>query len=402
MATYKVLQDIEAEDKLLLWLTPRQTIYAAIAIISAVLAFFMARLNILLVLPWLFPIISFGFLAAPLGRDQPNDIWLAAQLRFFIKNRRRVWDQSGMQELVQITAPKKEERIYTDGLSQTEVRSRLRALASTIDSRGWAVKNVSVNLSSAPGFMANAEDDRLVAFNEIPQEVPATDVNASDDILDPFSNAVAQRFDSEIKRQQVEHREHLRATMQQAAPPAPTQDDYYFLREQSISNAVDPSTGMPLATFSAQVVGPASAVASTATFLDDQAAAATPDPDAEALLEKIHRDQATDAALASSAHEKRLKTPGEIAIEERAKALAVQNARAQQQLLERQQEEARRRQTEADERRRREEIRAQKTAPAAILKELSQDTGLNVATLSTLAKHKTEDSLSDGVEISLH
>lgn len=48
MGTYKVLQDIEGEDHLILWLTPRQTIYAAITLASTGLAFVMGRVNILL------------------------------------------------------------------------------------------------------------------------------------------------------------------------------------------------------------------------------------------------------------------------------------------------------------------------------------------------------------------
>ena len=136
MAVYKVLQDIEGEDKLIAWLTPKQTIYAAIVIMCGILAYFMGKASICLALPWIFPILAFGFLAAPLGRDQPNDVWLAAQIRFYIKNRRRVWDQTGMQELVHITVPRRVERIYTDGLNQTEVRSRLRALSASLDIRG--------------------------------------------------------------------------------------------------------------------------------------------------------------------------------------------------------------------------------------------------------------------------
>ena len=406
MATYKVLQDIEAEDKLILWLTPRQSIYAAIVIVSMVLAFVMAKVSILLVIPWVFPIVAFGFLAAPLGRDQPNDIWLAAQIRFYIKNRKRIWDQSGMQELVHITAPKKAEKFYTDGLSQTEVKSRLRALAGTIDSRGWAVKNVTVNLSAGPGYMNDQGDDRLVAFNELPQEVPVIEVSAADDILDPMSNMIAQRFDTEIKKQEIEHREHLRSIMQQAAPPkqqtGQPADDYYFLRDQQVTSPIDPATGGQLATFSAQVVGPGQANQPTSFLDDNTATATTADPDAQALLDKLHKDKAVADVIAHTSHEKRLKTAEEVAIEERAKALAIQAQRAKEQEEARAKEEARRRQTEADERRKRTEMRAQKTAPDAIIKELSSDTGLNIATLSAMAKHKTEDSLSDGVEISFH
>jgi hypothetical protein len=203
MGTYKVLQDIEGEDHLILWLTPKQTIYAAITLVSVGLAFVMGRVNILLAIPWLFPIAFFGFLAAPLGKDQPNDVWAAAQLRFFLKNRKRIWDQSGMQELVHITVPKRQEKIYTDGLDQSQVHSRLRALSTTIDSRGWAVKNSTVNISTAPQFTSQftqASDDRLIGSESLIQDVPIADVTAADDIMDQVNNSVAQRFDEQIKK----------------------------------------------------------------------------------------------------------------------------------------------------------------------------------------------------------
>ena len=69
--------------------------------------------------------IFFGALAAPIGKDQPTEVWLLARIRFFLKPRQRLWNQDGMSQLVTVTAPKKEERVLTDGLSQTEVRSRL-------------------------------------------------------------------------------------------------------------------------------------------------------------------------------------------------------------------------------------------------------------------------------------
>jgi hypothetical protein len=77
MANYKVIQDIEAEDKLVGPLTLRQFIYAAIAAICAYLSFIaIARgfWEILIILgpPMLFT----GFFAFPWGRDQSTDPFL--------------------------------------------------------------------------------------------------------------------------------------------------------------------------------------------------------------------------------------------------------------------------------------------------------------------------------------
>ena len=158
MATYKVLQDIEAEDKLLGPLTLKQFIFAIITVVLIFVAFMLAKANIFLAIPWLIPIAFFGFMASPIGRDQPNDVWLAARIRFLIKPRKRIWDQSGMTELVTITAPKKITRQLVDDMNASEVRSRLGALANTMDSRGWALKNVAINRSTGGGYIADEAD----------------------------------------------------------------------------------------------------------------------------------------------------------------------------------------------------------------------------------------------------
>src|SRR4051812_29565117 len=141
MATYKVLQDIEAEDKLLGPFTLKQFIFGIITFGIGFINFKLVTATELSIIRWPFvvvfavPMIVFGFLAAPISRDQPNDIWLLARLRFLIRPHNRIWNQTGISNLVTITVPKRIETVFTDGLSQTEVRSRLNALANTLDSR---------------------------------------------------------------------------------------------------------------------------------------------------------------------------------------------------------------------------------------------------------------------------
>lgn len=379
MAVYKVLQDIEGEDKLIAWLTPKQTIYAAIVVVSGVLGFVLGRINIVLAIPWLIPIIIFGFLAAPLGRDQPNDIWLAAQIRFFLKPRKRLWDQSGMQELVQITVPKKIERIFTDGLDQGQVRSRLRALSATIDSRGWAIKNSNVNLSVAPQFSAQfqqAGDDRLVGTSAMPQDIPISDVSASEDILDEQNNDVAQRFDQQIKQQQQARKQALRQAVQKPAEPVkPTQpgEDFYFLNDaahtsgarQTTDASSAPAAAEPLATFAAQVVAPGAVQAPPSATASDS------DPAAQALLDKLHHDQAIAHDIAAHSHQKVIQTPAELAAQ----------AAEEQRLME-----EKNRQALATQRA--QKAQATKMAPTAIIKKLSTEgSDLKISSLAAAAKH---------------
>ena len=76
MATYKVIQDVEAEDKLLGPLTLKQFIFAVVTAGFIFVAFMTVTKvgTILAAIPFLPFIILTGALAAPLGKDQPTDI----------------------------------------------------------------------------------------------------------------------------------------------------------------------------------------------------------------------------------------------------------------------------------------------------------------------------------------
>lgn len=314
MATYKVIQDIEAEDKLVGPLTLRQFIYAGIAAVSLYLGFLSATKGAAFMLVLFVPIAGFtGFFAFPWGKDQPTEIWALAKLRFMLKPRRRVWDQSGAKELVTITAPKKVERQLTNGLNQDEVRSRLGALANTIDSRGWAIKNVNVNLNAMSPAIATS--DRLVDMNSLPQEVSSIDVRAADDMLDERANPIAQQFDNMINASSAAHRQQLLAQMQQPTVPATPQPaaaqppaDYWFLHQPT------PVPGQ--ATFvDASVVAPGAVQPLSAPQ------AAIPTPEEEALVEKMKAENNSQSA--AYGHMKVLKTPEELMAEDAARRAAA-------------------------------------------------------------------------------
>lgn len=196
MAQYKVIQDIEAEDKLLGPLTLKGFIYAVIAVLCGFINFRLivsgiGPLKWLFVLVFALPMILFGVLASPLGRHQPTEVWLLARIRFLLKPKKRIWSQTGLLHLVTITAPKKTEKNRTKGLSETEVKSRLQTLATTLDSRGWAVKNVTV----APDLLKREEEsDRLVAPTTVSGVDSIVGINPEDDIMDEQNNPTAQYF----------------------------------------------------------------------------------------------------------------------------------------------------------------------------------------------------------------
>ncbi|MBI2588999.1 PrgI family protein [Candidatus Saccharibacteria bacterium] len=229
MAVYKVIQDIESEDKLLGPLTLKGFIYAVIAGLCAfidfrlVLAPDVGSWRWLVILLLVLPMALFGVLASPLGRQQPTEVWLLAHLRFLVKPRQRLWDQTGISKLVSITAPKKIAKLHTKGLSETEVRSRLQTLTATLDSRGWAIKNL--NLQPNPAF--EAMSDRLVAPNTLNQAAIDVDINPADDIMDEKNNPTAQYFSGLMQQQDDQRRKKISHTIsaartQAALPVEPT------------------------------------------------------------------------------------------------------------------------------------------------------------------------------------
>ena len=257
MASYKVIQNVEAEDKILGPLTLRQFIYAGMAAIFLYLTYFVATHNAGFMAAVFLPFAAvLSFFAFPWGRDQPTEVWALAKIRFLMKPRRRIWDQSGVKELVTVTAPKAENIDYTNGLSQTEVRSRLRALADTIDSRGWALKNASVSMYGQPSLLGQAGSDRLLNASTLPQPMISSDVQPSDDMLDEKSNPVARNMENMIEASAKAHREKIMENLRQEAPaPTPAQppaNNYWFLNQPAQPTNI-PSN---MVTFNTQVVEP--------------------------------------------------------------------------------------------------------------------------------------------------
>jgi len=240
MGSYKVIQDIEAEDKFLGPLTLKQFIFAAITVICLYLSFISITKNAYVLLFILIPpAMFFGILTWPWSSVQSTETWLIAKLRFYFKPHKRIWDQSGVKELVTITVPKKIEQHLTKNFSTSEVKSRLQALANTIDSRGWAIKNVNANPFNQSVFSAD-DSDRLIQVTSLPQDTPMSDVNASDDIFDDQNNTTAQKLDSLITSSTSSHKAKVVAQMSRSVSTpsaAQTQNnpvsDYWFMDENS-------------------------------------------------------------------------------------------------------------------------------------------------------------------------
>jgi hypothetical protein len=214
MGTYKVIQDIEAEDKLLGPLTLRQFVYAAIVIVSLFIGFKLMTTSSTVVKAmtiFLIPhTVFFAVLAAPFGHDQSNEVWLLAKVRFFFKPRIRIWDQTGMKELVTITAPKVVEKRLTKDFSRDEARNRLRALANTLDTRGWAVKSAGYGATSQP--VVPVYSNNIVTPTDRLVDVPTDDPMVEDNITTPYDdldNETAQKIVAQINKSKDRYRDQL-------------------------------------------------------------------------------------------------------------------------------------------------------------------------------------------------
>lgn len=231
MATYKVPQDVEAEDKLIGPFSFRQFIYLIIAVVGIALGWGLSQLFLPLAIIPLPIVLFFGALALPLRKDQPMEVYLAAVVSFYLKPRKRLWQPDGIQSLVEITAPKEVEIERSKNLSQSEAQQRLSYLANIVDTGGWAVRGVE-----SPQTNAMRGD----AYFEAQQ---------AQDVLDD-QGGVAQSFDTRLTEADARRRQEMMDRMHQQPstpiqPTPPVVDPYATLQPSPI----EPPTPEPNLTF---------------------------------------------------------------------------------------------------------------------------------------------------------
>jgi PrgI family protein len=205
MATYKVPQDVEADDKLIGPFSFRQFIYLIIVVLAGVAAWGLAQIFIGLAIIPLPIILLFGALALPLRKDQPMEIYLAAIVSYYLKPHKRLWDPDGVESLIEITVPKTVEIHRTKDITQADAEQRFSYLANIVDSQGWAIRGTGAQAS--PSTTIN---------NDIYLEA-----QSAQDVLDG-TNSVAQSFNMMMDKEAEKVREEAIQRMHQpAVAPAP-------------------------------------------------------------------------------------------------------------------------------------------------------------------------------------
>lgn len=196
MSIYKVPQDVEAEDKLLGPFSFRQFVFLIIAVVGIGIAYALSQLLLPLFLIPMPVVLFFGALALPLKKDQPMEVYLAAVISFMLKPKKRLWQPDGIETLVEVIAPKTEEKIYGNRYDQAEVQRRLSYLANLVDSQGWSIRGVNNPNSSIQADL----------FNE---------GRAANDILDENSTT-AQNINNLMRQSDIRRREEVIQKMQTA------------------------------------------------------------------------------------------------------------------------------------------------------------------------------------------
>lgn len=196
MSIYKVPQDVEAEDKLLGPFSFRQFIFLMITVASMAAMYVLGMILLPLALLPLPFVLFFGALALPLRKDQPMEVYLAAVISFILKPKKRLWQPDGIEYLVEVVAPKVEEKTYGNGYSQEEVQRRLSYLSNLVDSQGWAIRGVNNPNSSMQADLYN-------------------EAQTADDFLDE-SGVTAQNINNLINQADIQRRQNMMQRMSQA------------------------------------------------------------------------------------------------------------------------------------------------------------------------------------------
>ena len=196
----------------------------------------------------------FGALALPLRKDQPMEVYLAAVISFILKPKQRLWRADGIERMVEVIAPRVEEKQYGKGYDQAEVNRRLSYLATLVDTHGWSVRGVDNPNSSVMNSSMQAD-----WYNE---------AQTAQDPLDP-SSKTARAFETLIERADERRHDEIVQQMQRSQATqttTPVQDDQAYSLQTSTFN--------PYPTMQQSIITPISEQ-TTATAHTDQAPPST-------------------------------------------------------------------------------------------------------------------------------
>jgi hypothetical protein len=218
MGQYKVPQDVEAEDKIIGFLTIKQFIYATIGVAYGFLTFqlFKGILPVFLVVG-VPPTILLLLLGLYQRQGQPFESYLLSLVDYTVKPRKRLWAKEPIFEAFRIEMPKPAPEIATR--DSRDVRGQLDKLAQLVDTRGWSAKQPEVQ---EPNLAPAIDLKDRISTPAVPteeREQQPVDIHLSDDILDFKNNPNAQNLDILIQDAERNIREEAQQKMRQNPAP---------------------------------------------------------------------------------------------------------------------------------------------------------------------------------------
>lgn len=189
MGTYKVPQNVEAEDKILGPLSLKQFIYALIGIGYGLLTFaIFSKISIVI---WVFlgapPMLALLALGLYQRQDQPMEVFIIAILEFFVRPRSRTWQKEPIAEVFRLEPPppKIEEAVR----DQRQVHSQLAQLSHLVDTRGWSIKESVVQEPNEQPLVDLRDRLGVEGLSSPSLFFDAPEVTDDDDILNAQSAA---------------------------------------------------------------------------------------------------------------------------------------------------------------------------------------------------------------------
>ncbi|HEX7259513.1 MAG TPA: PrgI family protein [Candidatus Saccharimonadia bacterium] len=198
MGTYKVPQNVEAEDKILGPLSMKQFIYALIGLGYGLLTFAILKSVILLwILVGLPPALALLALGLYQRQDQSMETYLISIAQFIGRPKSRVWQKEPVAEVFHLEPPPPKPRMETR--DSRKVRSQLAQLANVVDTHGWATKQPQVQEADQQIQVVDLNEriGDITLPVEPRQEIHMPEVTDADDMLN-ISGAAAQNLDNLI------------------------------------------------------------------------------------------------------------------------------------------------------------------------------------------------------------
>ncbi|MFI5240316.1 MAG: PrgI family protein [Candidatus Saccharimonadia bacterium] len=182
MAQYKVPQDVEAEDKIIGFLTLKQFIYSVIGFAWLLITYelFKSILFVFLIVG-VPPALIFLLLGLYQRDGQPFEAYFIALINYWFKPRRRLWIKEELIEVFKIEQPKVKQ-VQTQ-LDPRKVQGELERLAEIVDTRGWSSKQPEVQESDSDMVPVIDLSDRLATNELVANTVEPMDVGLNDDML---------------------------------------------------------------------------------------------------------------------------------------------------------------------------------------------------------------------------